>query len=148
MLKAPKVGQNCTLFTKLIFSRNVCWTVEKQFWQVWRNKFAKLRDNFCSKPTNVDKFVFVLPIDFTWKYLLETNNAFLIKLPKPFCLILDCFWAKMRKVLNKFVTFPVKLFFIGVYRGHQAMHFSQFCCNDFAEKWSFIGSGQKLIDTL
>ena len=38
------------LFTKINFPRNVCWTGEKQYWQVWRNMFAKLRSFFCSKP--------------------------------------------------------------------------------------------------
>ena len=42
------------------------------------------------------------------------------------------FLAQMRKNLNKIVTFSVNLFLVGVFREHQTMQFSQFCCNDFA----------------
>ena len=72
-------------FTKTIFPRNVCWTGEKQYWQVCRNKFAKLRSFFCSKPKKIDNFVFILPIDFTWKYLMDTKKANLTAMAKDFC---------------------------------------------------------------
>ena len=104
-------GQKRILSTTSIFPRNVCWSSEKQFWQVCRNKFAKLRDIFCSKPTNVEKFVFILPIDFSWKYLLETKNAFSTEPPKHFCWSLVFFGSKCGKRWNKIVTFSVKLFF-------------------------------------
>ena len=76
LVKAPKNGRKCTLFTKITFPRNVCWTGEKQYWQVCRNKFAKLRSFFCSKPKKIDKFVFILPIDLTWKFLMDTKKQF------------------------------------------------------------------------
>ena len=44
---------------------------------------------FCSKPKIIDKFVFILPIDFIWKYLLERKNAILAELQKQFCWNLD-----------------------------------------------------------
>ena len=50
--------------------------------------------------------------------------------------------------MNKIVTFSVKLFFIGVFRGHQTRQFWQLCGNDFEEERSFIGSKQKLIEKL
>ena len=31
---------------------------------------------FCSKPKNIDKFVFILPIDLTWKFLMDTKKQF------------------------------------------------------------------------
>ena len=48
------------------------------------------------------------------------------------CLLNINFLAQKRKKLNKIVTFSVNLFLVGVFRGHQKMQFSQFCCNDFA----------------
>ena len=58
------------------------------------------------------------------------------------------FWVKFRKNLNENVNFSVNWFFHGVFCGHQAMQFWQLCCNDFAEKRSFVGSKQKLIENL
>ena len=105
LLKAVKYGQKCMLFTKIIFPRSVCWTVEKQFWQVCRNKFAILRNFFCSKPKKIDKFVFILPIDFTWKYLMDTKKAILTAMPKHFCRIRGFFGSKCGKIWTNLEIF-------------------------------------------
>ena len=148
LVKAPKNGRKCTLFTKKTFPRNVCRTGEKQYWQVCRNKFAKLRSFFCSKPKKTDKFVFILPIDFNLKVFNGHEKAILTAMPEHFCWSRDFFWVKLRKNLNDIVNFSVNRFFPGVFRGHQTMQFWQLCCNDFAEKRSFIGSKQKFIEKL
>ena len=86
----------------------------------------------------------IFPQIVSWK----SNIAILTTLLNWFHWKTKFFWLKMRKKLSKIVTFSVKLFFIGLFRGHHTMQFSQFCCNDFAEKGSFIGSKQKLIGKL
>ena len=110
MLKAPKDGQKSIVFTKTIFPGKVRWTGEKQFWHVCRNKFANLSDVFCPEPTIDEKFVFILPIDFSWKYLVETKNAILTEPPKHFGWSLDFFGSKCGKSWTKNVTFSVIFF--------------------------------------
>ena len=105
LLKAPEVGQNCMLFTKIIFPRNVFWTGEKQFWQVCRNKFAKNLKIFRSKTKKIDKFVSILHFDFSWKCLMDTKNTISTALLKQYCWILVFLGSKCGKNWTKFLFF-------------------------------------------
>ena len=103
---------------------------------------------FCSKPKIIDKFVFTLPIDFTWKYLMDMKKAILTAMAKHFCWSRDFFGSNFGKNLNEIVNYSVNRFFLGVFRWHQTRQFWQLFGNDFEEKRSFIGSKQKLIEKL